>query len=115
MADTGCEIVAIETGEFILKVMEMKHNGYRLMQIHAVCIENGYELSYTFGKDYEWISLRVIIDENEEIPSITNVYKAAFLYENEMAEMFGVKIKMISVDFHEKLYRIEETTPMKNL
>lgn len=32
-----------------------------------------------------------------------------------MAELFGVKIKMISVDYHDKLYRIDDTTPMKTL
>lgn len=115
MADTGCELIPVTTGEFLMKVMEMKAQNYRLMQAHAVSIENGYELSYTFGKDYEWVSLRLVIDENEEIPSITHIYDAAFLYENEMAELFGVKIKMISVDYHDKLYRIDDTTPMKTL
>ena len=115
MADTGCEIVPVATGDFLMKVMEMKNNQYRLMQAHAVSIENGYELSYTFGKDYEWVTLRLVVDENEEVPTITNIYEPAFLYENEMAELFGVKIRMISVDYHDKLYRIDDTTPMKKL
>ncbi len=115
MADTGCELIPVDMGSFIMKVMEMKANEYRLMQAHAVTIENGYELSYTFGKDYEWVSLRLVVDENEEVPSITNIYDAAFLYENEMAELFGVKIKMISVDYHDKLYRIDDVTPMKSI
>ena len=115
MADTGCEIIPVTTGEFLMKVMEIKNENYRLMQAHAVSIENGYELSYTFGRDYEWITLRRVIDEAEEVPTITNIYQAAFLYENEMAELFGVKIRMISVDYHDKLYRINDTTPMKKL
>ena len=115
MADTGCELIPVTTGELLMKVMEMKSENYRLMQAHAVSIENGYELSYTFGRDYEWITLRLVIDEAEEVPTITNIYQAAFLYENEMAELFGVKIRMISVDYHDKLYRINDTTPMKKL
>lgn len=115
MADTGCEIVQISTGGFLMKVMEMKSENYRLMQAHAVRTPDGFELSYTFGKDYEWTSLRLVIGENEEVPSITNIYRAAFLYENEMSELFGVKIKMISVDYHDKLYRIDDTAPMKDL
>lgn len=115
MADTGCEIRQISTGEFLMRVMEMSKQNYRLMQAHAVSIENGYELSYTFGKDYDWLTYRLVIDEAEEIPSITTIYESAFLYENEMAELFGVKIKMISVDYRDKLYRIDDETPMKNL
>ena len=115
MADTGCEIIPVSTGEFLMKVMEMKKDQYRLMQAHAVSIENGYELTYTFGTDYEWVTLRLVIDEHEEVPSITNIYEPAFLYENEMAELFGVTIRMISVDYHATLYRIDDTTPMKKL
>ena len=115
MADTGCEIIPVTTGEFLMKVMEIKNENYRLMQAHAVSIENGYELSYTFGRDYELITLRLVIDEAEEVPTITNIYQAAFLYENEMAELFGVKIRMISVDYHDTLYRITVTSLMDNL
>ena len=115
MADTGCEIVPVTTGDFFFIFMEKKNNQYSLMQAHAVSIENGYELSYIFGKDYEWVTLRLVVDENEEVPTITNIYEPAFLYENEMAELFGVKIRMISVDYHDKLYRIDDTTPMKKL
>lgn len=115
MADTGCELVPVTTGELLIKVMELQAIGYRLMQIHAVSIEHGYELSYTFGLDYEWKTLRLVIDEQEEIPSITHIYPPAFLYENEMAELFGVKVKLITVDYHDKLYRIDDTAPMKTL
>ena len=115
MAETGCEIIPITTGEFLMKVMEMKNDHYRLMQAHAVSVENGYELSYTFGKDYEWVSLRLVIDENEEIPTVANVPQAAFLYENEMAELFGVKIRMKTEDYQDKLYRIEDEKKMKKL
>lgn len=115
MTNTGCEIIPVATGDFLMKVMEMKNDNYRLMQAHAVSIENGYELSYTFGKDYEWVTIRLVLDENAEVPTVTNIYPAAFLYENEMAELFGVKIRMISVDYHDKLYRIDDQTPMKRL
>ncbi len=113
MADMECEIVPVTAGEFLMKVMEMKNNRYRIMQAHAVSTEDGYELSYTFGRDYEWVTLRLVVGGDEEVPTITNIYPAAFLYENEMAELFGVKIKMISPDYHNKLYRIKDTAPMK--
>ena len=29
-----------------------------------------------------------------------------------MAEMYGVRIQMISLDYHNKLYRIEEEAPL---
>ena len=38
-----------------------------------------------------------------------------WLTQKAMAELFGVKIRMISVDYQDKLYRIDDETPMKKL
>ena len=43
--------------------------------------------------------------------SITACYPYAFRYENEMKELFGVKIKSIHPDYQNKLYRIKAETP----
>ena len=36
----------------------------------------------------------------------------AVFYENEMKELFGANIKMIETDYQNKLYRIEQETPL---
>ncbi len=107
------ELIDIEPGELALKTLEHKRSGSRLAQICAVRIENGYELFYSFAKDYQLTNYKITIDENTEIVSISDVYPSAMLYENEMTELFGVKIKFINLDYHDKLYRIEEETPFK--
>ena len=58
------------------------------------------------------ISLRVVIDPEEEIHSITEFIPAAIFYENEMKEIFGVKIKLITNDLNNKLYRINVEAPL---
>ncbi|MBS4917269.1 MAG: hypothetical protein KHZ93_06810 [Clostridiales bacterium] len=45
--------------------------------------------------------------------SISNIYEPAFLYENEITDLFGVPIQLISPDYKGKLYRIEQQTPFK--
>ena len=45
--------------------------------------------------------------------SITQIYPCAFLQENEAAELFGVHIENITMDYKHKLYRIEADTPFK--
>ena len=70
-------------------------------------------MSYSFCKDYEMITLRLVIKEEERISSITQIYPCAFLQENEAAELFGVKIENISPDYQDRLYRIDKTTPFK--
>ena len=94
--------------------MEMKKSGLRFSQGCAAFWDGRYELSYSFADDetYEYKTLRLKAELDEEIPSITEIIPTAVFYENEMAEMYGVKIRMISLDFRNKLYRIEEEAPL---
>lgn len=110
---TDMKMMNIELGEFLLRVMDMRAGGFRFIQAHAVSIPGGFELSYTFGKDYDWATLRLVVDEKDEVPTVTNIYPTAFIYENEMKELFGVDIRLIEPDYKNKLYRIEVETPMK--
>ena len=109
------EIRKITLADFFPAVIEMKDDGWRLVQICAVSVEHGYEMSYSFCKDetYQMVTLRLEVDENEKIASITHIYPCAFLQENEAAELFGVNIVNISPDYHDKLYRIDATAPFK--
>jgi ech hydrogenase subunit D len=44
--------------------------------------------------------------------SISNIFFPAFLYENEMKDLFGVKINNIVLDFNGNLYKVAQKTPM---
>ena len=107
-------IDTIEVGELLPRVMKMKKDGYRLSQACAAYIDEKFQLSYSFADDttYQFTTLRLVVDTDTEIPSITEVVPPAVFYENEMKEIFGVKIKMISVDYNDRLYRIKVKTPL---
>ena len=100
--------------ELLGKVMTLKNMGRRLSQICAAYANDKLELSYSFADDETnlYHNLRLVIDKETEVCSITEFYPYAFLYENEMKEMFDVKIQQLSLDFDKKLYRIEEDAPL---
>jgi len=110
---TDGELITITLSDLVPKVLQMKHDGYRLAQICAVRTKEGYELSYSFAKEYDMVNLRLASGEDDEVTSISDIYEPAFLYENEMVDLFGVKIKLISLDYQGKLYRIAKETPFK--
>ena len=95
------------------KVKEIKNEDYRIMQICSTKIDEEYELLYTFGREYEIKHLKTTIRYGEHVPSISDIFPSAFLYENEMHDLFGVQIKMINIDFEGKLYRTAIETPFK--
>lgn len=107
------EIIEIQKSELLEKVIEMKKKGYRVSQICASWIDKKYEILYSFADDetYDYFSLRVVVEKDEEVPSITEIIPMAVFYENEMKEMFGVNVAMINEDLHNRLYRIDTETP----
>lgn len=106
-------VTTIGPGSLVPEVLKIKHEGYRLIQICAVKVSDGYELTYSFGKEYDILNLRMTISQGTEIISISNIYEPAFLYENEIHDLFGIQIKLITLDYKGNFYRINEKTPFK--
>ena len=99
------KLITIDVPGLAAKVQELKDAGYRLVQIGCTRLEQ-FELNYSFDKNYEFVNLRLAIPSNsQEIPSISGIYLAAFLYENELHDLFGLNIKNIAVDYQGNFYR----------
>ena len=106
-------LIEIEKGELLAKVAEFKKKNNRLCQICAAYVNEKFELTYSFVDDETNLmsNIRLVVDPSEEVPSVTEIVPGALFYENEMKELFGVKIQNISLDFQDKLYRIAAVHP----
>lgn len=107
------EIRVISHHELVQNALLLKNQNYRLVQICATRTEGGFELSYSFALGYDLLNLRAQITEEDELSSISTVFAPAFLYENEMKDLFGIKIRLISLDYSGNLYRIQQKTPFR--
>jgi ech hydrogenase subunit D len=85
--------------------------GHRLVQISCTTLESGYELNYSFDKDYRFRNLRMTVAPDEKVPSISVIFPNAFLYENEIHDLFGLVVKDIAIDYGGSLYRTAIKTP----
>lgn len=103
-------IKVIVANDLLSEVLHLKNEGYRLVAITCTNKE-GMELSYSFDKEYDFVNLRINTDTVSEISSISIIYPYAFLYENEIKELFGVNIMNISLDFNNSLYVIPVKAP----
>lgn len=105
------QIRPVAVGDLVGEIQKMKDEGRRLVQIGCVKTDR-LEISYSFDRDYELVTLRLEIPDTETpIPSITGVYLAAFHYENELHDLFGVQVEGIAVDYKGKFYRTTVKTP----
>jgi ech hydrogenase subunit D len=89
----------------------LKLDNWRLVQVLCVSLADGYELSYSFGGGYAMRTLRIKAGLKEPVPSITPYYPAAFLYENEIRDLFGARIERIDPDWNGKVLDVEGKKP----
>ena len=105
------EIVPVDKSDLVGLVAELFAEDYRLVQIGCSTLPNAYELTYSFDREYLFKNLRFTVVPGEEVPSISVIYPGAFLYENEIHDLFGVVITHIAIDYRGTLYRTALSTP----
>ena len=90
---------------------ERKNEGYRLAQLcPKLERDDSITLIYTFVKESEIINYKVsgIKKGVTEVPSVTELFIAAFVFENEAHDLFGVNIVGNLIDFQGKFYSFGE-------
>jgi ech hydrogenase subunit D len=104
--------VLADKAEIVKKAERMKTEGYRLVQVCCTTLENAFEMTYTFDKNYEAVHFRINCEKtNAAIPSIMDSYFAAFTYENEIHDLFGIEVQGLKLSFGGKFYRTSVPTP----
>ena len=94
----------------------MKSEGARFVHITGRDIGDNIELNYHFEKGLDVTTLIVNHPKTEELLSITSIFPASFLAENELQDHLKVKVSGLSVDFGGKLLRVaaaEQDTLLK--
>jgi ech hydrogenase subunit D len=86
-------------------------SGYRLVQICAMKAEGKVELDYSFGKDFDMSTLRFVVAPGESVPSVSHIWRGAFLYENEIQDLYGVTIDNLAVNYGGKFYDVAKPHP----
>lgn len=104
----------ITLDKLLSTVKEFSAKGYRLVQISCTKIGENMQLNYSFDKDYEFINLKLDVPIDAELPSVSDIYWSAMLYENEIHDLFGLKIKGMSIDFKGNLYKTKVKAPFGN-
>lgn len=110
--DLTQSIESAEAHDLLSIASDMKTGGWRLGQACATMAGEMIEVLYTFEKDYILKNYKVTIDAKApELQSVTSVYAYAFIYENEMHDLFGITFKNLSLDYGGKFYKIAKETP----
>jgi len=89
----------------VAEVTARKAKGWRLVTVTCVELDaSTLDLIYHFDLDLQLEHLRMRVSKGATIPSISGVYFAAFLVENEMMDQFGLAFDGLVLSFGGKLY-----------
>jgi ech hydrogenase subunit D len=101
----------IEAGTLLSEVDALRGADWRIVQVLCVAMQDGAEITYSFGKGLELRSLRIIAPADSPVPSVTSLYPGAFLYENEIRDLYGVRIERIRSDWEGKVLDVAGEKP----
>lgn len=102
-------LIEIQKEALLSEVQGMMYNGYRF--VTTTCVDLGdetLEVTYHFDKDLTLKNLRFKVGRDEEVDSISKIYFCALLVENEMKELFGLKVTNIVIDYGGHLLLTDE-------
>lgn len=95
------------------KAAELKKDGWRMVQICGITKTGSTELIYSFDKDFVLANYRVEVPFGTKVGSITGSYWSAFVYENEVHDLFDVEFENMAVDYKGNFFRTGQKAPWK--
>ncbi len=109
--DVKRTITEIEPVSVVERAHHMKSAGYRMVEMHCTRLADATEVNYAFDLAGDFQVFRTRIPDGGTLPSVTGIFSCAFLYENEMQDLFGVRVTDLSVDYKGRFYKLRTATP----
>lgn len=106
------ELITVTPETLLGEVGRAKAEGFRLVTLTGVELDAAsMDLLYHFDRDFQLRHLRLTVGRNVPVPSITPIYFAAFLVENEIQDLFGLRFQGLVIDYDGSLYFDDEVGP----
>ena len=105
----------IERSALLDRIHRLADDRYRFVTL--TCCDNGddtLDVYYHLDRDLQLLTLKLTVGREEGIPSISRIYFAALLVENEIKELFGLPVNGLLMDYGNRLLLSEgaPTAPM---
>jgi ech hydrogenase subunit D len=99
------ELLPVGIDNLLGEIVGIKVAGYRFVTMSCTALDaDHFDILYHFDRGLELKHLRLAATGNLSIPSISSIYFAAFLVENEIQDLFGLRFKGLAIDYERTLY-----------
>jgi ech hydrogenase subunit D len=99
------DVTGVNREELVGEVAKLRVQDYRFVTLSCVeRDEDNFDIFYHFDKDLRLMHFKLSIARGLTVPSISPVYFAAFLVENEIQDLFNIRFDGLVVDYERTLY-----------
>jgi ech hydrogenase subunit D len=103
------DVITIGLDQVVGACAQKKAEGYRFVTMTCTALDpDTVDILYHFDKSYRFEHLRLTVTRHTLLPSISDVYFAAFLVENELQDLFGMRFRGLALDYNQTLYLDQE-------
>jgi ech hydrogenase subunit D len=103
------DVTCVSLEALVGEVAKIKVQGYRFVTLSVVERDaDTFDIFYHFDKDLMLKHFKISVSKNVPVPSISPVYFAAFLVENEVQDLFGIIFDGLVIDYRRTFYLEEE-------
>ena len=104
-----------DAGQVHALAADFKARGYTFVNINVTTCPDGCEVLYVYRAPEQPAELEgrtVIVAPGQVLESITDLYPAAFVFENEAHDLFGIEFAGLSIDYQGNFYKLSLSYPM---
>lgn len=99
------EMMPVSVDSLVKETAGMKIAGYRFVTLSCAAIDKEhFDILYHFDLGLDLKHLRLTVSGDTKIPSISPVFFAAFLVENEIQDLFGICFEGLVIDYRGTLF-----------
>ena len=92
------------------QVEKLLDEGFRFVTISCTSLPDRFELVYHFDRSYHLEHLRLKLAPDQTLPSISRICFPGMVIENELKDLFGLKVDDLVVDFGGR-FLLSESAP----
>lgn len=98
-------VVSVTPETLLNETAKIKFTGCRLITLSCVELNaTDIEILYHFDREFQLMHFRLSISRDTVAPSISHIFPAAFLAENEIQDLFNITFSNLSIDFKRTLF-----------